>query len=233
MEAWLHWARGPLFWAALTFMAVGLARLVALTVWEIGRVVSRAGDKNIPSRQLLVATLKWLFPTARLKDRWLFSLTTLVFHISIILVPIFLAGHIVLWQRGTGLWWPAMPNGLATLLTVAAVVAALALVVERITSRDSRILSRFRDYALPLVIAVPFASGFLVMHPGFSPFPYEGTLLAHVVSANVLLVLIPLTKLSHMVLLPATQVVSELAWFFPSDAGRKVAMVLEKVGEPI
>ena len=71
------------------------------------------------------------------------------------------------------------------------------------------------------------------MHPGFSPFPYEGTLLAHVVSANVLLVLIPLTKLSHMVLLPATQVVSELAWFFPSDAGRKVAMVLEKVDEPI
>lgn len=233
MEAWLGWARGPVFWAALTFMVLGLARHVGVTVWEMARVIYRAGDKNIPLRQVFRTTLKWLLPTGQLKNRLLFGLTTLVFHVSIILVPIFLAGHVALWERGLGVSWPALPNGLATLLTVLAVIAALALVIERTVSRDTRALSRFQDYALPLVIAVPFASGFLVMHPAANPFPYEATLFVHVMSANLLLVLIPLTKLSHMVLLPGTQLVSELCWHFPPDAGSKVAIALGKENEPI
>jgi nitrate reductase gamma subunit len=112
-------------------------------------------------------------------------------------------------------------------------VTALALVVERIASRATRALSRFQDYALPLVVAVPFASGFLVMHPGLNPFPHEATFFAHVMSANLVLVLIPITKLSHIVLLPATQLVSELAWHFPPDAGSRVGGALHKEGEPI
>lgn len=233
MEAWLQWARGPIFWAALTFMVLGLARHVCVTVWEMARVIYRAGDKNIPTRQVFRTTLKWLFPAGHMKNRLLFSLSTFVFHVSIILVPLFLAGHIALWERGLGISWPALPNGLATFLTILAVIAALALVIERAVCRDTRMLSRFQDYALPLVIAVPFASGFLVMHPAWNPFPYEATLLAHVLSADLLLVLIPLTKLSHMVLLPGTQLVSELCWHFPPDAGSKVAVSLSKENEPI
>ena len=127
-----------------------------------------------------------------------------------------------------------MPNCLATSLTIVAVVQPpWRWWSERVASRDTRALSRFQDYALPLVVAVPFASGFLVMHPGLNPFPFEATLLVHVMSANLLLVLIPLTKLSHMVLLPVTQLVSEVAWHWPPDAGSKVAVTLGKEGEPI
>ncbi len=233
MEAWLEWARGPLFWAALTFMILGLVRHVALTAWEMARIIRKAGDKSIPSRQVMASTLKWLVPVDRLKDRWLFSLTTMIFHISIIVVTLFLAGHIALWKPILGFAWPALPNSLATALTAAALMTAAALVIERLVSRDSRALSRFQDYALPVVVAFPFASGLLVMHPGLSPFPFEATLLVHVLSANLLLVLIPLTKLSHMVLLPVTQWVSELSWHFPPDAGSKVAVTLKKEGEPI
>jgi nitrate reductase gamma subunit len=222
-----------MFWAALTFMLLGLARRVAITVWEIVRAWHRAGDKDILSRRVLAATLKWLVPADRLGNRLAFSLTTLVFHVSVILVPLFLAGHIALWGPTLGFTLPALPNYLATSLTVAAIVTALALVIERVASRDTRFLSRFQDYALPLVIAVPFATGFLVMHPGLNPFSYNVTLLAHVVSANFVLILVPITKLSHVVLLPATQLVSELAWHFPPDAGSKVAVALGKEGEPI
>jgi nitrate reductase gamma subunit len=233
MEAWLEWARGPLFWAALTFMILGLFRHVALTAWEIVRAMRKAGDKSLPTRQVVAATLKWLVPVDRLKDRWLFSLTTMVFHVSIMVVTVFLAGHVELWKSTLGFAWPALPNSLATALTVAALVAAVALVAERLASRDSRALSRFQDYAIPLVVAFPFASGFLVMHPGLNPFPFEAMLLTHVLSANLLLVLIPLTKLSHMVLLPLTQLVSEVSWHFPPDAGSKVATTLRKEGESI
>jgi len=51
MNAWLHFARGPLFWTALAFMALGLVRHLGLTLWETARVYRRAGDKDIPVRR--------------------------------------------------------------------------------------------------------------------------------------------------------------------------------------
>ncbi len=214
-------------------MVLGLIRHIVVTVSEMMKMVGRAGNKDVAYRQVFAATMKWLFPVGQIRQRFFFSITSLMFHVAIIVVPIFLAGHIALWKSGTGLSWPAISNGLADVLTITAVATAVLLVVQRAAARDSRALSRFNDYALPLLIAVPFVAGFLVMHPTWNPFSYELALLVHIMSANVLLILIPLTKLSHMVLLPATQLVSELGWHFPPDAGRKVAVDLGKEGQPI
>lgn len=233
MDTLLNWARGPLFWAALAFMILGLLRHVLVTVWEVRRVTRRAGDKNVPYGKIAAATAGWLFPLGKLGNRTFFGLTSLVFHVAIILVPIFLAGHIALWRQGTGLSWPAIPNLLADVLTVAAVVTIVLLLVQRATARHTRSLSRFQDYFLPVYIAVPLVSGFLVMHPAWNPFAYEFTLLVHVASADILLIMIPMTKLSHAVLLPSTQLISEVAWHWPTDAGRRVGVALGKESEPI
>jgi nitrate reductase gamma subunit len=224
---------GPLFWTALAFMILGLLRHVGLTLWEGARAYQRAGDKDIPFGKVLATTLMWLIPIGRLRNRWLFSISTLSFHVGVILVPLFLAGHIKLWREGVGLSWPALPNGVATTLTWIVIAAAVAVVIQRAGAKDSRALGRFQDYALPLFIAVPFLSGFLVMHPAWNPFSRDPTLLIHVLSADLLIFMVPLTKLSHMILLPFTQLVSELAWHFPSDAGSRVAVTLGKENEPI
>ena len=229
----IEWLRGPVFWAALVFMFLGLGRHVAISVWGIVRAYRRASDKNFPVGQLVRSTLRWLLPTGHLRDRPLYGLTTAALHASVIVVPVFLAGHIALWQAGLGISWPALPTAMATALTVVAVVAALAIVVQRLASPESRALSRFQDFAIPLFLAVPFASGFAVMHPQWNPVSYQSALLIHLLSADLLLFLIPLTKLSHMVLLPTTQVVSELAWHFPAGAGARVGQALGKVDEPI
>jgi len=224
---------GPLFWTALTFMIFGLLRQVVLAGWEGARAFQRAGDKHIPVGQVLGNTLKWLVPFDRLRNRWLYSLTTLLFHVGVILVPLFLAGHIALWEKALGLSWPALPNSVATILTLVVVATVLAVVIQRVAARDSRALGRFQDYALPLFIAVPFFTGFLVLHPAWNPFTRDPTLLVHVLSADLLIFLVPVTKLSHMILLPFTQIISELAWHFPPDAGSRVAVTLGKENEPI
>lgn len=233
MESWLEWARGPAFIFAFSFMVIGLVRHVGLTVSQMVRTMRRAGDKNLNYGSLVVATLKWLFPVTKMKDQLLFSLTSLVFHVAVILVPVFLAGHIALWQRSLGLSWPALPNAAADLLTIIAVISAVALVAERAFARASRSLSRFQDYALPLLVALPFASGFLAMHPAMNPFPFQATMLVHVLSANLLFILVPLTKLSHMAMIPGVQFVSEVAWHWPTDAGSRVAVTLGKENEKI
>ena len=238
METWVEWAKGPVFIFSLTFMVLGLIRHVVLTLWEVVRAMHRAGDKTLPYRQIVIATVKWLFPVGKVKDRLLVSVTSVLFHVAILIVPIFLGGHLVLWARGLGIsWstvgWLAIPNWLANVLTIVAIITAAALVIQRAAARATRSLSRFQDYALPLVIAAPFASGFLVMHPGMNPFSYEAMLFVHVMSANLVLVLIPITKLSHMALIPGVQLVSEVAWRWPPDAGSKLAVTLGKENEPI
>ncbi|MEJ2185124.1 MAG: hypothetical protein P8Z36_04210 [Gemmatimonadota bacterium] len=233
MDVWLHWARGPLFWTGLSFMVLGLVRQVGLTVWGAVRAYRRAGDQNIPSRQVWKATVSWLMPTGRLRNRWPYSLTTVVLHAGVILVPLFLAGHIALWNAALGISWPALPNALSTALTVAVVAGVLAVIVQRAASPIARPLSRFQDYALPLLIAVTFASGFFVMHPTWNPVAFEPMMLTHVLSADLLFFLVPLSKLSHLILLPFTQLISELAWHFPPDAGSKVAVALGKENEPV
>jgi len=222
-----------MFRAALVFMVLGLVRHAVLTVWAMRRIVRRAGDKAIPYRKVLATTVRWLLPAGALRQRWPYSLTTLAFHVSIIVVPVFFAGHIALWAAGIGVSWPAISNGLADVLSIVALATGLLLVVERSAAADSRVLSRFQDYALPLLIVLPFATGLLVRHPTWCPVSADTALLVHVVSANVLLILIPVTKLSHMILLPATQLVSELAWHFPPDAGQKVGVMLGKTEQPI
>lgn len=233
METWVEWARGPAFIFAFTFMLLGLIRHATLTVWEVTRAMRRAGDRTLPYRQICIATLKWLFPVGKLKGRLVLSLTSVFFHIAILIVPLFLGGHIALWARGLGISWPAIPNGLADVLTIVAIITGVALVIQRAAARATRALSRFQDYALPLVITVPFASGFLLMHPAMNPFAYEAMLFVHVISADVLFILIPVTKLSHMVLIPSVQLVSEVAWHWPADAGSKLAVTLGKENEPI
>jgi hypothetical protein len=230
---WLEWARGPAFVCSFGFMCLGYLGLVVMTVAEIQRHMQRAGDKHLPVRAIVLATLKWLFPLGKIRQQLLFSVTSILFHIAILVVPWFLLGHIALWARGTGLSWPGIPNELTDILTITAVVTAVALVLQRVASRATRTLSRFQDYVIPLLVALPFASGFLVMHPGWSPFPFDSVLFVHVMSANLLLVLMPTTKLSHAALIPAVQLVSEVGWHWPVGSGSKVAAALGKEGEPI
>jgi hypothetical protein len=233
LEAWTDLLRGPVFRAALTFAVLGLIRHAMITALEMRRMLARAGDRRMPYRQILVATAHWLFPVGRVRQRWGYSLTTLAFHVAIIVVPVFLAGHIALVRAGTGWAWPAVGPVVADALTIVAVVTALLLVIQRMGARDTRSLSRFQDYALPVLIALPFAAGFLVAHPAWNPFAFDLMLFVHVTSADLVLVLIPVTKLSHMVLLPATQMVSELGWHFPPDAGRLVGAALGRGERPI
>jgi nitrate reductase gamma subunit len=233
METLTNWLRGPLFWAALGWALLGLLRHVLVTVWEVRRIVRQAGDPRVAYRRVVQGTLTWLFPLAHLRNRPLFSATSVLFHAAVILVPLFLAGHVALWQDALGVSWRALPDALATTLTVLALITAAALVLQRLLARDARSLSTAQDYLVPLLVALPFATGLLLAHPGWSPLAHETAFFLHVLTADVVLFLTPLTKLSHMALLPLTQLVSETAWHFPPDAGARVEIALGKVGEPV
>ncbi|MEJ2720284.1 MAG: hypothetical protein P8181_03975 [bacterium] len=230
---WLEWARGPAFRLSIAIMILGILRLAVLNAVSITTILSHARDKKIPWRTVIRDTAKWLFPYQAAKPHMVVTVASFVFHVAVIVTPIFLAAHIALWRRGIGIGWPALPQAAADYLTLAAIVTAIILFVRRVSARATRSLSRPQDYLLPLLLLIPFATGYLAMHPSINPFEYNAAMFVHVMSGNLILILIPFSKLSHAVLFPTTQLVSEMAWHLAPESGWNVARALGKENEPI
>ena len=230
---WLEWARGPAFRFSIALMILGLFRLMILNTSNILDIMSRSRGRSIPWKSVLGDTANWLFPYKKMRPHAFFAITSFVFHVAVIVTPVFLAAHIELWRRGTGAGWAAIPQAVADYMTWIAIAAAGVLFAKRASARVARALSRPQDYLLPLLIMIPFVSGYLAAHPGVNPFDYSATMLVHVLSGNVVLVLIPFTKLSHAVLFPTTQLMSEMAWHLSPGSGKRVAVTLGKENEPV
>lgn len=233
MDQWISWGRGPIFLFCLAFCLLGLARLFILFTWSTIHTWLRAGDRTVPIRRVFKKTLGYLFPPSRLSRRPLFSSVSILFHLTALPVPFFLAGHIVLWQQGLGVSWAALPTAWADGLTLLAVSTGIVLVILRLSARMTRAISLPSDYLIPLAVLLPFVTGYLVSHPGINPFPYQPTFLVHILSGDFLLLLIPVSKLSHVILFPQARLVSEIGWHWPPGAGQRVATALGKEETPI
>jgi hypothetical protein len=234
MQEWLAWARGPLFRFAIVLLALGILRLVLLNVVALWDASRRAGDKRIPIRRVIGDSLVWLLPFARVPTQKLpVTAASIVFHAAVIVTPLFLGAHIMLWHRGVGLTWPAMPQVLADHLTLAGLAAGLVLLWHRVFRRAARALSRPQDYGLLVLLLVTSAAGYLAMHPSLNPFLYDSTMLVHVLTGDAALIALPYSKLSHAVVFPFNQLAAELGWHLVPGAGRRVAAALHKENEPI
>lgn len=228
-------ARGPLLKLSLLIMAIGLLRAFILQVWELGWAWGRAGDQVVRWPAVIKRSLVWLLPWRCLgpEARRLYNFTSFVFHVGIILVPVFLAGHVALWEQGLGIAWITLPPTPADVLTVLTVVAILGLLVGRGANEGSRKLSKAQDWILPVLCLLPFVSGFFVVHPRLSPIDPLLVYLMHLLSGELLLILVPFTKLVHIVLFWSNRSSSELGWRFTPGGGERVRATLGKEGQGV
>lgn len=232
----LDWARGPLFVASMVVLLAGLLRVIALNLVSLAILVRRShrNGRTIPWRVVLLNTLKAMRPAPSGRSaRGLYSTISIIFHVCIVVAPLFLAAHVLLWQRGLGLSWPTLSMQVADALTIGAIIATVLLLLLRVGSAHARAISRSQDIFVLVLILAPFISGFLAMHPPINPFSYEAAMLVHVMSGNLILILIPFSKISHVVLLPLSQLYSELGWHLQPSAGERVALELHKENEAI
>ncbi len=227
MNAALEFARGPLFVACFLLMVLGLSRLVFLRVYEYRRAWRRASRDHFPFGRVLRDMGQWLVPVTHIyRASPMIGVLSFLFHIGVILVPIFLAEHVLLWERGTGVGWVTLPRAVAEALTILAIVTGLGLLGFRTFQAAARFMSRPTDYLLVLLLLIPCVSGFLASHPEWNPFSYQATMLVHVLTGDLVLALMPFTKLSHAALFPFERVSAEVYWRFPAGAGDRVADAL-------
>jgi nitrate reductase gamma subunit len=232
VEAWIDFGRGALFRLAFALMVLGLLRIFLLSVLGITEAYRRSSDKIVPWKDIAKRTVAWLVPVALWRRRTTYSVTSFLFHIGLISVPLLLAAHALLWRRSTGLPWPALPQNWANWLTLLTIAAGLGLFGGRLFHRGARTLSRPQDYTWLLLLIVPFATGYICSNVAISPRTYQEAMLLHVYSADLIMLMIPFTKIAHCVLAPLSQLVTAVSWKLVPGAGDRVAATLGHADQP-
>ena len=234
MTGLLDFARGPLFRLCFAIMLLGLARILFLDIWAAYKAYKKTSDKKMPWKLIISRSLEWIFPVKRLSHNFqVYSVLSILFHIGLISVPVFLFAHIQLWKESVGISWPALPYTWAFWLTAGTIVFAVALFAGRIIIKQARMLSRKQDYLWLILLLIPFVTGFICANLNISPQNYQFFMLVHILSGELIFILIPFSKIAHCVLAPLSQVVSALAWKFPPETDDDICTTLNKKGAPV
>ena len=195
---YIYFLTGPALWIAFIICIGGLIlRLVHLFVQS--RRKDAVFYNHVDIKWGLKSIFFWLIPmgSASMRMQPVFTWMAFLFHMALLGVPIFLSAHNILWDEAFGVSLWSMPDLWADILTVAMLIAGGFLLIRRLARPEVRVLTSIWDYALLLLTMLPFLTGFLAYHQWG---PYNLMITAHIISGEILLILIPFSKLSHMVL---------------------------------
>ena len=231
MHDWIEFGAGPLFRLCFSLMLLGIIRaawLLLLEVYEAGTTVTKG---KVRYGKLFLRGLYRLVPLGRmLRGAPVYGSLSFVWHIGLILVPIFYTAHVMLWERRLGFGWPTLPERWADYMTLVVVGVSLLLLLWRILSRKARTRNPIRDYFLPILLTVPFISGYICANIEVGARTYEYALFTHVYSANLIMVSIPFSRIAQCALSPLAVLATDVAEIVGAEEGAKIAEVLRRRG---
>lgn len=191
----LIWSRGTGLSLSLAVLAFGVV-LRFFEILSLGRKADLAPARATGpgSGWRTVFTRSWPAP-GMLQRAGAAYFGGYVFHLGLFISLFLYAPHIELIRGLTGLSWPALPTPLVDGAAVASMGAMLVLLASRLSDPVKRFLSGFGDYLAWGVSFAPLLTGYLASHHLL--LPYAMILALHVLSAELLLVILPFTKLFH------------------------------------
>jgi len=193
---------GPLVWIAFIVFVSGM-------VYQfVTMLISAKKDKVIYPYMSLKYSLRslfhWMIPFAskNMRARYEVTIVTFLFHVCLILVPIFLLAHIAMFTFAWGLKWGALSQVAGTYMTIIVILASLFFLLRRLMMPEIQFVTDPSDYLLLAIAAAPFITGLAANQQWFD---YQTTVIVHMITGSVMLMAIPFTRLSHMLFFPFTR----------------------------
>ncbi|MDP2847133.1 MAG: nitrate reductase [Humidesulfovibrio sp.] len=190
-------AAGPLFAFSLSVFVLGMG-------WRVLRfllLAKRADPAALKGFRLVWAIksiFRWLVPaniTAR--ENPLPTVAGFVFHLGLLATALFLQAHVILWDQAWDISWWTLPDEVADYLAFACLGAGAYLILRRLAAPQVRALTGPSDWLVLFLSLAPVLSGVLAYHQWGD---YDTIIALHVLAADLLLLIAPFTKLSHVVL---------------------------------
>jgi nitrate reductase gamma subunit len=209
----LTWSRGPGF-----ILAVGIFVLGVL--WRLFEIYSMGRKKDLAVARHRPGASGWhtilrrsVPPPGMLKRSPVSYIGGYTFHVGLAIVLFLSAQHIQLIKDMIGIGWPHLPTPFIEVATVVTLAAMVLVLVDRINKPVKRFLSTFGDYFAWTVTFLPVLTGYLaVKHLLLT---YTLMLAVHILSVELLLIVIPFTKLFHVFTLFVSR------WYNGDVAGKR------------
>jgi len=191
---------GPLAWLTFVIFFLGIIirtiRYIKGLDWKLDRVTY---TKNVSYgvRGALRSVFFWLIPfgTRSYRNNASFTGAVFLFHVGLLFTPLFLRAHNIILQERWGFSFWTISEPVADVLTIMVMVSVGFLILRRIALPEVRIVTTLYDYSLLLIAVAPFITGYIASH---QPGPgYDFWLITHIICGEIMLIAIPLTKLSH------------------------------------
>lgn len=197
-----EFARGPLVWVAFLILILGGGyRLYWLITYsKKDKVVHPYMTLKHSFRSLLHFSVPFGARVMRLRP--FFTVLSFLFHICLIVTPIFVVGHTILWRESWGINLWSLPDGLATLMAAYVVFGVVFFALRRIADPAVRYVTSWKDYLLLAIVVAPFATGILAH---YQVFDYEVMIVLHIVTGALWLAVIPFSRIVHMLFYPFTR----------------------------
>lgn len=198
-----NFVSGPLVWVAFAVFFFGcLYRLIRMLV------LVNQKEKFIFSYMSLKYSLRsilhWSVPfaTENMRQHPVMTIVTFAFHFCLIVTPLFLLAHVILWDEAWHFSWGHLPEGLTDIMTLVVIFGCFFFLVRRLKLPEVQFVTSASDYIILGIVAAPFITGFLAYHQWFN---YPFFMILHILSGEIMLITIPFTRLAHMVLAPFTR----------------------------
>jgi nitrate reductase gamma subunit len=191
----LTWVRGPGLDIAVAIFLLGV-------IWRLIEIYGLGRKKDLSAPRATPGASGWhtiarrsLPPPGMMKASPVTYIGGYVFHIGLALIVFLFAPHIKLIDGLLGITWPGLPSQVIDLVTVVTLAAMVVVLVDRIKKPVKRYLSTFQDWFTWAVTFLPVLTGWLAVQHLL--LPYTTMLALHILSVEVLLVVLPFTKLFH------------------------------------
>ncbi len=195
-------ARGPLVWIAfIVFFGGSLYRIIStIQMAKKEKVVIPYMSFKYGMRSIL----HWLTPfgARNMRLRPVFTILTYLFHVCLIITPLFALGHTISWRESWGIGIISLPENLTNIMTIYVILCGLFLILRRIGDPTVRNVSDYKDFVLILMVLAPFAFGLLAY---YRLFDYNTIIILHIWTGAIWLMAIPFTRISHMLFFPLTR----------------------------
>lgn len=154
---------GPLLWIAfLVFLAALSVRLFFFSC----SIIRSSRDKDKRQVYTIATFGRFFLPFHKaVVKKPIYATLRYIFHLCMLVVPIWYSGHIVLWSESRFEWeWVELPDAWADWMTLVLLGLAVYFLIRRIIISEIRLNSSKSDYILIIITALPFMTGYFLTH---------------------------------------------------------------------
>jgi ferredoxin len=183
-------AEGPLLWIVFLLFLTGVT--ARLLFFGIKILTSPKGDQGRLGFSAPVFG-RFLLPFHKaIAKKPLYAVIRYVFHLSLFIVPIWLAGHVSLWEESRLGWtWSTIPDKVADWMTIVVIVIAAFFLVRRLSWPEARATTAWKDFVVIAIAGLPFVTGYFLTHGTLDKVAFLGDnmRLIHVLSGEAMILM--------------------------------------------